>query len=258
MPIEPILIMAAIILVAYFLFRSPKKKKILFEAPPNFKDVLASTVPFYQNLDAAGKLHFENKLVDFLQRVRITGVQTSVTDEDRILVAASAVIPIFGFRDWEYNSLNEVLLYPGNFDESYQTEGNDKKILGMVGWGHMNGVMILSQHELRQDFLNKTGKDNTAIHEFVHLVDKRDGAIDGVPEVLLHDHHYAVPWLKMMHAEIQKIKEGRSDINPYGATNEAEFFAVAAEYFFERPELFKTKHPELYNMMVKVFTIPAP
>lgn len=239
--------------MVYFLFRSSKKKQVVPEVPADIKTTLNKSVPFYGKLDEAGKKRFEEKLVRFLRRVRVTGVQVTVTDEDKVLVAASAVIPIFHFDDWEYNNLNEVLLYPGNFDESFETEGDDKPILGMVGWGHMNGVMILSQHELRQDFLNKSGKDNTAIHEFVHLVDKRDGAIDGVPEVLMKDHHYAVPWLKLMHTEIQKIKAGKSDIDPYGATNEAEFFAVAAEYFFERPELFRNKHPELYEMMKTVF-----
>ena len=213
---------------------------------------MQSSVPFYIKLDEAGKQLFEEKLVQFLQRVTITGVNTTATDSDKVLVAASAIIPIFSFENWEYRNLNEVLLYPGNFDESFNMEGNEKHVLGMVGWGYMNGVMILSQHELRQDFLNKTGKDNTAIHEFVHLVDKTDGAIDGVPESLIA-HHYVVPWLKLMHEEIQKIKKGKSDIDPYGASSEAEFFAVASEYFFERPELFKNKHPELYAILSEIF-----
>ncbi len=213
---------------------------------------MQSSVPFYIKLNEAGKQLFEEKLVQFLQRVQVTGVNTTATDSDKILVAASAIVPIFCFENWEYRNLNEVLLYPGNFDESFNTEGNEKHILGMVGWGYMNGVMILSQHELRQDFLNKTGKDNTAIHEFVHLVDKTDGAIDGVPETLI-THRYVVPWLKLMHEEIQKIKKGKSDIDPYGASSEAEFFAVASEYFFERPELFKDKHPELYAVLSGIF-----
>ena len=47
--------------------------------------------------------------------------------------------------------------------------------------------------------------------------------------------------------------ENRSDINPYGATNEAEFFAVVAEYFFERPDLLRSQHPELYDLLVNIF-----
>jgi MtfA peptidase len=116
----------------------------------------------------------------------------------------------------------------------------------------MNHVMILSQFELRQAFSNETGKSNTAIHEFVHLVDKTDGEIDGVPETLL-DKQYIKPWLQLIQQKIQEIYEDRSDIDAYGATNEAEFFAVVSEYFFERPDLLKEKHPELYGLLLKIF-----
>jgi Mlc titration factor MtfA (ptsG expression regulator) len=94
--------------------------------------------------------------------------------------------------------------------------------------------------------------ENTAIHEFVHLLDKSDGATDGIPESLMA-HEYTVPWLKMMHREMRRIEEGKSDINPYALTNEAEFLAVAAEYFFEKPEKFQHMHPELYQMLSLVF-----
>lgn len=97
-----------------------------------------------------------------------------------------------------------------------------------------------------------SGKENTAIHEFVHLVDKSDGATDGIPEQLM-EHQYAAPWLSLMHREMHRIKEGRSDINPYAITNEAEFLAVASEYFFEKPQEFKQKHPELYQQLSEVF-----
>jgi MtfA peptidase len=112
--------------------------------------------------------------------------------------------------------------------------------------------MILSQHELRQAFINKTGKTNTAIHEFVHLVDKTDGSVDGLPEFVAGK-PYIMPWLQLMQREMKKILDGRSDINPYGATNEAEFFAVVSEYFFERPGLLKQKHPELYQLLAEIF-----
>ena len=59
-----------------------------------------------------------------------------------------------------------------------------------------------------------------------------------------------------MRKEIGLIMKDRSDINPYGATNEAEFFAVVSEYFFESPKLFEEKHPELYNLLTKIFNAP--
>jgi Uncharacterized protein conserved in bacteria len=72
----------------------------------------------------------------------------------------------------------------------------------------------LSQHQLRQAFINKTGKDNTGIHEFVHLVDKTDGDIDGIPAFIL-EKKYIQPWLQLMQHEIKMINEDRSDIDPY-------------------------------------------
>ncbi len=81
---------------------------------------------------------------------------------------------------------------------------------------------------------------------------KADGATDGIPEGFL-PHEYVEPWVRMMHQEIHKIEAGRSDIDVYATTNEAEFFAVVSEYFFERPEQFQTKHPELYDMLSRIF-----
>ena len=57
--------------------------------------------------------------------------------------------------------------------------------------------MIISKNALRDGFSNETDKKNTAVHEFVHLIDKMDGAIDGVPEVLLQK-QYTIPWLELM------------------------------------------------------------
>jgi len=250
-----ILSLAILALLVTWVLRPAKKKTLVQPLTPAAREIIATQVPFYQQLDEAGKAEFEERMQRFLSEVRITGVKTTVEEADRILIGASAIIPIFQFKDWEYVNLREVLLYPDSFDHEFSQQGPGRNVLGMVGAGAMNGVMILSQHELRQAFINKTGKTNTAIHEFVHLVDKTDGSIDGVPSSLL-DKQYIVPWVQLMHREIQRIKEDHSDIDPYGATNEAEFFAVVAEYFFERPDLLKVKHPELYTLLSKIFKRP--
>lgn len=242
---------AITILITYF-FKQQKKPVFIKAMPETYKQILAQYVSFYQQLDETKKTEFESRVQHFLNGVRITGVKTEVEEIDKVLIAASAVIPIFNFTGWEYVQLNEVLLYPETFNHEFEQEGSDRSILGMVGTGALNGVMILSQHELRQDYINKTGKDNVAIHEFVHLVDKTDGDIDGVPAFIL-EKGYIKPWLQLMHQEIKRIKENESDINVYGATNEAEFFAVVSEYFFERPKLLKEKHPELYELLGKIF-----
>ena len=251
-----ILILAVLVLLFSFLRNQKKKIVIVPPIPVQYKMILAEHVPFYQQLDEYKKREFENRVQQFLAQVKITGVKTGVEDIDKILIAASAVIPIFNFPGWEYVNLHEVLLYPDSFDHDFEQQGGGRNILGMIGSGALNHVMILSQHELRQAFNNKTGKTNTAIHEFVHLVDKTDGSIDGVPAFIL-EQKYIMPWLQLMHQEIKMIRENRSDIDPYGASSEAEFFAVVSEYFFERPGLLKQKHPELYELLVKIFCPPS-
>ena len=248
--------MAAAGLLFIFLFKIKKKTKVTTihaqPIPGSYRLILLEQVPFYQQLDETKKTEFENRVQRFLSQTKITGINTVTEDLDKVLIAASAIIPIFNFPDWEYIHLHEVLLYPDSFNHEFEQQGNGRDVLGMVGSGALNHVMILSQHQLRQAFINKTGKDNTAIHEFVHLVDKTDGDIDGIPAFIL-EKKYIQPWLQLMQHEIKLINEDRSDINPYGATNEAEFFAVVSEYFFERPKLLKEKHPELYELLEKIF-----
>jgi Mlc titration factor MtfA (ptsG expression regulator) len=232
--------------------RKKKKKPPEEPLPNNYKKLLQEHVLFYKALAEDEKAVFEKRVQHFLATTTITGAGTDVEDLDRVLIGASAVIPIFAFPGWEYVNLREVLLYPETFSSSFEQQGNGRNILGMVGAGAMNNTMILSKHALREGFSNKTDKSNTAIHEFVHLIDKTDGATDGIPEVLLQ-HQYVMPWLNLMHSNIKQILANKSDINPYATTNQQEFFAVAAEYFFERPQLMKTKHPELYQMLEKIF-----
>ena len=152
--------------------------------PEDWQHILVKFVAFYNSLSPDEKATFEYKIQEFILNCRITGISTTIDDTDRILVASSAIIPIFKFKDWRYNNIAEVLIYPDTFNHNFETEGHGRQILGMVGTGYMNGKMIISKNALRDGFSNETDKKNTAIHEFVHLIDKMDGAIDGVPEVL--------------------------------------------------------------------------
>ncbi len=214
--------------------------------------ILNDKVSFYRALDEKERKIFHQEIEEFLQKVKIYGVDTVITEEDKVLVAASAVIPLFAFHDWFYHNLVTVDLYSDTFNHDFETSGANRRILGMVGGGVMNGRVALSKKALHLGFSNETDKRNTAIHEFVHLIDQADGAIDGVPDILL-DKHIVLPWLEYIREKIEEIRKGDSDIDPYGGTSETEFFAVAAEYFFERPQLFEQKHPEMYALMAKIF-----
>jgi len=113
-------------------------------------------------------------------------------------------------------------------------------------------MMILSKWELRQCFINSNSYRNTAIHEFVHLIDKMDGTLDGIPEILLQ-RKWLPQWQQLMDATMEVIRRGESDIDIYAATSPVEFFAVVAEYFFEQPDVFRSNHPELNEMMQRIF-----
>lgn len=231
-----------------------KKKKSAARAINDWHVLLTKHVAFYKRLEKEKQAHFRKRMQTFLDEIYVEGVEIGLTELDYVLVAASAVIPVFGFKNWEYNNLSGVLIYPNSFNEDlkFDDKAADKRILGMVGTGQFEGQMILSRKALHKGFNNKTDKLNTGIHEFVHLVDKTDGFTDGIPERLL-SHQYSIPWLHLMHTEMEAIHENKTDIRAYGGTNKQEFFAVVSEYFFERPFLFKRKHPELHKILSECF-----
>jgi len=247
-----LLLVLVIILVVYF-----RKRKNRVPGTAVSRDemhgLLQQNIVFYQRLTVEKQGLFRQRVQHFLDHVRITPVgEVSLTDLDKLYVAAAAIIPIHAYPDWAYNNLDEVLIYPGHFDGQYQHATEDARIMGMVGDGAMHRMMILSLPALRAGFENNaTG--NTGIHEFVHLLDKADGATDGIPELMLPKQLLA-PWLEQMRRAIHHIRtEEANDINPYAGTNETEFFAVVSEYFFQKPDRLKEEHPELYRMLVTIY-----
>ncbi|MBX9785402.1 MAG: zinc-dependent peptidase [Chitinophagaceae bacterium] len=246
-----LVVLVLIILTILFAFRI-KKKKEFTHLPENYKELLTDYVKFYRELNEAEQGQFEKRVEEFLSSVKITGVNAVAGDLDIILIAAGAIIPVYAIPDWRYMNLHEVLLYPGAFNEEFDQQGTDRFIAGMVGSGAMQHVMILTKWQLRQGFINNSDAHNTAIHEFVHLIDKMDGTMDGVPEIIL-ERKYADRWRNLMNATIQQMKTHGSDIDRYGASNPVEFFAVISEYFFEQPALLKSNHPELFEMLAKIY-----
>jgi MtfA peptidase len=242
-----------ILIIILFVFRIRiKRTSESIPLPENYRELLHDYVKFYRQLDEIGKESFEKRVEHFLSAVQITGVNAIVEDIDRLLIGAGAIIPVYAIPDWQYINLHEVLLYPGTFNADFDQGGLNRPITGMVGHGAMQHVMIITKWELRQGFINNNDARNTAIHEFAHLIDKMDGTMDGVPEIIL-ERKYTDRWKSLMDATIAKMKSHGSDIDMYGATNPTEFFAVISEYFFEQPGLLKANHPGLYEMLGRVY-----
>ncbi|WP_299338746.1 zinc-dependent peptidase [uncultured Psychroserpens sp.] len=249
-----IIFIGLVVFVGYAFYK--KNSRVAQPFPEHWHAIMLKEVNFYKKLDTAEQKRFQNRMMQFLSEVYIDSVDFELEDLDRILVAASAVIPVFAFKEWYYPTVSGILIYPDNFNEDFEFSdiSKSKRIAGVVGTGRLEKKMILSRKALYHGFKNSNDKRNTAIHEFVHLIDKMDDHIDGIPELLLQN-TYAIPWLKLVHDKMEAINNDKSDIRAYGGTKQAEFFAVASEYFFENPKLMKRKHPELYKMLSECFRV---
>lgn len=212
--------------------------------PKLWRQILTDRVQFYNRLSSQDKREFERKVHIFLLNVRIRGMQTEVTHEDKILIAAGAIIPIFRFSKWNYANLEEVQLFPDKFP----IPNSDKMANGLVGWGAMEGKMMLSRKAVHNGFYDQSDNKNVVIHEFIHILDKQDGMIDGMMGKVMNEVDI-MPWLHLIKIKMDEIDFGVSSIRDYGAANQAEFLAVVSEFFFENPERLKSEHPGLYNAL---------
>ncbi|SFQ52950.1 M90 family metallopeptidase [Hymenobacter arizonensis] len=257
-----ILSLAALVAIIYVFYRyatadsRQRTAAIAEEFPAAWRQILSERVAFYLSLTKKDKVRFEKQVQVFLASTRITGVQTEVDDATRLLVASSALIPVFGFPNWEYRNLGEILIMPDAWklkdDPNKEVKPLQGTLLGSVQGFQNHHYMRLSKASLEQGFKDGLDRQNVGIHEFAHMLDEADGVIDGIPKAALPP-ELLEPWAAVMKREIAAIEAGKSEINPYAATNEAEFFAVVTEYFFEKPEKLQENHPELYELLGRAF-----
>ena len=240
------------ILIGGFLLLVLRKRKLPDgPVPKKWRKILKKRVRYFRELDRDQQDLFLKRVQGFLDDVSIVGAKTKVTLTDKLLVAASAEIPLFGFDQWRYPNLDEVILHGKSFARDFDPNTDDATVLGIVGNRELSRTMVLSKPALHQGFGRHTDH-NVGIHEFTHLLDMSDGATDGSPDYYLED-GLVGPWMRLVGKEMAKVRAGESDLDEYAATNEAEFFAVSSEYFFNRPDELQSDHPALYEMLESIF-----
>lgn len=253
-----LLVVILLFIISRYISKNKKQKLATILAKPfptKWKELLNKEVRFYNRLNEQERNQFEKRILLFFATKKIIGVDTNIDDNIKLMIAASAIIPMFAFPGFNYPNVRQVLIYPNSFDEKFQTtryKGHKEFISGMIGNRFMNGTVILSKPDLIAAYDGSRHKKNVGIHEFVHLIDEIDGVIDGVPKQLM-ENSYVGSWLHEIKNEMHRIKEGDSDINPYAISNNAEFLAVVSEYFFDNPEKFKRKHLKLYKYLTEIF-----
>jgi len=188
-----------------------------------------------------------------LHEVPIEGCDGLVVDETmRVTIAATACLLLLRLPYPRFPTLRRILLYPGAFVPRRVPSPLDRGIQAspepLLGEAHDGGVVILSWDSV----LATRGGHNVVLHEFAHVLDGENGAFDGIP-VIDGDSPLAA-WARVLADEFARAQDGlMSDdepaLDPYAATNRAEFFAVATEAFFEEPERLRQRLPEVYEQL---------
>lgn len=236
----------AVVWYAALMRRSFRRTRLAkLPVPAQWKAILEKNVPQYRRLGPERRAEFERDVGIFVRENSFRGVDVEVTDELKVLAAASGVLLLFGRTDRDYPKIGEILFYPQSFGEDYKSKGD---VAGLV---HPHGTVVFSVPELRRSFASAADGYHVGLHEFAHLLDLSAGDCDGLPLEL--DPKLARPWCALMKDELEKIRRGRGVLRAYGGTNEAEFWAVAVETYFERPEILRKGNPDLYAVLDRYF-----
>jgi MtfA peptidase len=214
--------------------------------PARWRAILAHRYDHYDRLPEGLRPAFEGQVQLFMADKRITGVGAVVTDELRVLVAASAATLSFAWDAYPWDQLAEVLLYARDFDRDYSFSGRE-----LAGEAHPWGTIIISVPTLQHSFDDPDDGYHVGLHEFAHLLDKWGTHFDGILPGL--DEARSRAWVALAAREMERMRQGQSVIDPYGQESPVEFLAVAVEAFFERPLALRRGHAEVYSMLRDYF-----
>ena len=244
--------------------KARRRKEILEQPFPGaWRRIMDAMVPYYGCLDQDEKIQLEQLVQVFLEEKDFEGCGgLELNDTIRVTVAAQACVLLLGLEHDLYQKLDSILLYPSTvvtpetgvrvFAGMPQISENPVPISGQA---FMRGPVILVWDAVKQGAKHADGH-NVVYHEFAHIIDMYDGRVDGTP--LLSSRKQYRAWAQICTKEFFSLKEQsnkgkKTFLNAYGATNEPEFFAVATEYFFERPLELKEKHHSLYTLLAAFY-----
>jgi Mlc titration factor MtfA (ptsG expression regulator) len=229
--------------------RTLKRKRLLKRDFPTSWLLILKRLPFYRRLTSELQKRFRDYLKIFVWEKYFFGAGgLTITDEHRVVISASAIRLILFLDLTYYDELAEIVVYPYTFKNPKEEDPRD-------GEAHRFGTVVLSWPAVVTGLRYECDGHDTALHEFAHVLDKQGGSFDGTPRLRSNDHYR--PWAEVMSRNFVALQAGRSPqrlvLREYGATTEAEFFAVATESFFERPRNMKTLTPDLYEELQRFY-----
>lgn len=249
-----LIILASLYLLLSF-FKQRKRNQIKqLQTPTQWIDYIKQNVAVYHFLPAQLKQELLQHINVFLAEKYFSGhAGLEVTDEMRVTIAAQACLLLLNRKTNYYPHLKTIMIYPAGF----KNPNHHDKPGHHLGESWVRGPVVLSWNDSIHGGKNAKDGTNVVIHEFAHQLDQADGAGDGRP---WFDSAHIKTWGKVMSKEFKSLVikakfRKRSFLDHYGATNPAEFFAVSSEHFFEQPNTFKRKHPELYQILQNYYKV---
>jgi Mlc titration factor MtfA (ptsG expression regulator) len=225
--------------------------------PPAWYQVLERQVPLSAQLDAGDRDRLVRLAQLFLRDVPIEGCAgLDVTDEIRVTIAATASLLLLKLPYPRFPRLRRVLVYPDTFVPvriaSYRSQSIQEVPVPHLGEAWRDGMVVLSWSDIQAGSASAEDGRNVVLHEFAHVLDFEDGTSDGRP--VLDSGQARTAWNAVLQAEFERQQEAvnRAEdtaLDPYAATNRAEFFAVATETFFEAGAHLRDRLPQLYEQL---------
>ena len=253
-----------------FLRRRRRRELQAAPFPPEWRQIVHKRLPLFDRLPVEDQRELERHIVVFLAEKRFEGCDGLViTDEIRVSIAAQACLLLL-HRDTDYYpGLRSILVYP----DAYVAKTTEHAGSGVISesestrlgecWSH--GALVLSWDSVLGGAANIADGQNVVLHEFAHQLDFEDGEADGAPLLGVGDslatrRNRYLAWAKVLRAEYEQLqletsRGGKTVLDHYGATNPAEFFAVATESFFEKPIQLKRRHPALFEELKNFYRL---
>lgn len=228
-----------------------------------WRKILQQRVPYFRQMPADLQLQLKQHIQVFIQEKEFVGCNgVTITDEIKVTVAAQACLLLLNRKTNYYPKLKTVLIYPSAFVKSQQSTNaqglqyTQQVVLAGESW-EIGKVVLSWQDTIKGADVPDDGH-NVVIHEFAHQLDQEDGQANGAP-ILGKGQNYTC-WADVFSEQFtllqSQAKRGvHSLFDHYGATNPAEFFAVASEVFFEQPKQFAKEFPELYKQLTQYYHV---
>lgn len=239
-----------------FIYQTFWKDKLIRARPfpEAWVEILNRTLPVYTALPHEQQQRLQQLIHLFLARKSFYGCAgLELNDEIRVTIAGQACLLLLN-KGWHtYPKLLSVLVYPSAFRAERETQLDDGTVAmaghDLLGESWSNGKVILSWDDVEKGVADFSDGHNVTLHEFAHQLDGASGSTNGAPP--LYSNSYQ-SWARVFTENFQDLQKRSmrglpTIMDHYGATNPAEFFAVATEAFFERPAQLHEVRPELYE-----------